>query len=41
VRWIEMAEIGRQDRCPRTRIIAIAVGIKDGVDAKIMQPRRH
>jgi hypothetical protein len=43
MRWIEMAEISRQDRWSRTRIIAIAVGVEDGVDGKAASKitRRH
>ena len=40
---VDVAEIGRQDRQSGAGFIAIAIGVKDGVDgeamSKIMQPR--
>src|SRR5579862_167903 len=43
VNRVDMAEIGRQDRQSRAWIIAVAIGVEDGVDrkavSKIVQPR--
>src|SRR5208337_5237703 len=43
VNRVDVAEIGRQDRQSRTWIIAVAIGVEDGVDrkavSKIVQPR--
>jgi len=34
VNWVDVAEIGRQDRQSRAWIIAVAIGVKDCVDRK-------
>src|SRR6516165_2473543 len=43
VNRVDVAEIGRQDRQSRVWIIAVAIGVEDGVDCKavpkIVQPR--
>ena len=43
VNRVDVAEIGRQDRQSRAWIIAVAVGVEDGIDreavSKIVQPR--